>query len=402
MTNKADDRVLIAGAGPAGLCAALYLAQHGVPVLVCEAAPDLPADLRASTFHPATLDLLDAFGGVTRQLIHLGLIARYWQYRDRALGPIATWDMGVLRNDTLHPYRVQTEQWRLTRIIEKRLADFPHAEIRFGHAATGASQDGERAYLHVQAPEGERKFAGRYLIGADGANSAVRRALGIAFDGMTFPELYFSISTTFEFMHHLPDLTFVNYLADPTEWCVLLRTVVAWRVLFPTHPGETREDILSDASVQRRLNSIVARAEPYDVVHRTLYHVHERVAERYRAGRVFLAGDACHINNPLGGMGMNGSIQDAFNLAQKLVAVWRGEAGDAALDRYERQRRKMAIDFVQANAVRNREALRETDPAARAKRHDDMRRMAADPKAARDFLLRTSMIAALKESEAVA
>jgi 3-(3-hydroxy-phenyl)propionate hydroxylase len=399
---KDEDRVLIAGAGPAGMCAAMALAMHGVPVLVCEAAPDLPTDLRASTFHPATLDLLDAFAGVTRELSHLGLIARYWQYRDRATGPIATWDMGLLRHDTNHPYRLQTEQWRLTRILQRKLAAFPHAELRFGHAATGASQDGARAFLHVATPEGERKFAGRYLIGCDGANSAVRRALDIPYEGITFPELYFSISTGFEFMHHLADLTFVNYFADPAEWCVLLRTVVAWRVLVPTRPEETREEILSDESVQRRLNAIVPRAEPYEIVHRTLYHVHERVADKYRLGRIFLAGDACHINNPLGGMGMNGSIQDAFNLAAKLVKVWRGEADDASLDRYERQRRKMAIDFVQANAVRNREALRETDPALRARRHDEMRRMADDPERAREFLLRSSMIEALRASEAIA
>jgi 3-(3-hydroxy-phenyl)propionate hydroxylase len=398
--NDSRQRILIAGAGPAGMVAAYFLASEGIPVLICEASPDLPTDLRASTFHPATLDLLDRFEGVSRELIHLGLIARYWQYRDRNAGPIVTWDMGLLRNDTNHPYRVQTEQWKLTRILARRLAQFPDAELLFGQEVVAAGQDGDRVWFDVRGAADVQRLFGRYAIGADGANSAVRRSLGISYDGLTFPELYFTLSTSYDFMQSFPDLTYVNYIADPSEWVVLLRTVGAWRVLFPTRTGETREEILADANVQRRLASVVARDQPYEIVHKTLYHVHERVAGSYRAGRVLLAGDACHINNPLGGMGMNGGIQDAFNLAAKLAAVWRGASEDL-LDLYERQRRKMAIDFVQANAIRNREALRETDPALRARRHDELRRTADDPVKAREFLLRSSMIAAQRESEAV-
>jgi 3-(3-hydroxy-phenyl)propionate hydroxylase len=100
-------------------------------------------------------------------------------------------------------------------------------------------------------------------------------------------------------------------------------------------------------------------------------------------------------------MGMNGGIHDAFNLADKLAKVWRGEAGVELLDRYARQRRKVAVDFVQANALRNREALRETDPALRRQRQDEMRRIADDPVRARVFLLRSSMILALREAEAI-
>jgi 3-(3-hydroxy-phenyl)propionate hydroxylase len=207
------------------------------------------------------------------------------------------------------------------------------------------------------------------------------------------------LSTTFDFARHLSDLTYVNYIADPDEWLVLLRVAANWRVLFPTRPGESRDQVLADANVQRRLAAVARNDAPYEVVHKTLYHVHERVAPDYRRGRILLAGDAAHINNPLGGMGMNGGIHDAFNLADKLGKVWHREAGSELLDRYSRQRRKIAIDFVQANALRNREALRETDPSLRKQRQDDMRRVAGDPAQARAFLLRSSMIAALRETE---
>lgn len=396
-----QDLVLIAGAGPVGMTAAVYLALNDVPVIVFEAGADLAVDLRGSTFHPPTLDLLDQFDGVTKRLIGQGLIAPTWQYRDRRTGPVATWDMSLLRDDTGHPYRVQSEQWKLTRILRDLLDPLPHAEIRFGHKVAAVSQDGDFAALKVETPDGTETLRGRYAIGADGANSVVRQCLDIDFDGMTFPELFVTLSTPFEFADHLPALTHVNYLSDPDEWLIMLRVVENWRMLFPTRPGESREDILSEAGAQRRLNAVLSRDEPYEVVHRTLYHVHERVAARYRVGRVLLAGDGAHINNPIGGMGMNGGIQDAFNLGEKLVRIWRGEAEDDLLDRYERQRRHMAIQGVQANTIRNRENMREKDPELRAARQEEMRRTAEDPVAAREFLLRSSMISSLREAATI-
>lgn len=393
-------RVVIAGAGPVGMCAALYLAERDIPVLVLEAGDDLAVDLRASTFHPPTLDLLDRFDGIPADLEAQGLRARHWQYRDRKEGAIVTWDMDILRNDTNHPYRLQTEQWKLTRLIEGRLKAYPHAELRFGHRVIGATPKDGGASVAVETPDGGTvEIDGRYVIGCDGANSQVRQTLGIEYEGLTFPELFLSISTTFEYKDAWPDLTYVNYIADPEEWLVLLRVVDAWRVLFPTSLDEDREKSLSDEAVQTRLRTVVDPGEPFDVVHRTHYGVHQRVATTYRVGNILLAGDSAHINNPLGGMGMNGGIQDAFNLAEKLVRVWRGEADESLLDLYESQRRAMALGFVQESTIRNREMLKETDPKIRQERHDDLRRIAEDPARCREYLLRVSMIAALREYE---
>ena len=395
------DRVIVAGAGPVGMTAAAYLALHEIPVLVLEAGDDLATDLRASTWHPPTLDLLDFFDGIVGELADWGLIAPTWQYRDRETGPVATWDMSLLKDDTNHPYRIQTEQWKLTRLLLRRMADVPHFDLRFGHEVTGAGQGGDRAWVTAETADGETTFEGRWAIGCDGANSAVRRSLGIPYDGLTFPELFLTLSTGFEFRDPMPDLTAVNYFADPAEWLVLLRVVDAWRVLFPTAPDEDMAKALTDERVQERMNGVAPGCGPFDVVHKTHYRIHQRVADKYRIGRILLAGDAAHINNPLGGMGMNGGIQDAFSLCQKLVPVWRGEADDGVLDRYERQRRAMALDFVQQSTIRNRETLMETDPALRRQRHDEMRRIADDPAKAREFLLRSSMIAGLREAEAI-
>jgi len=148
------------------------------------------------------------------------------------------------------------------------------------------------------------------------------------------------------------------------------------------------------------LQSVLPSAQPYEVVHKTAYRVHERVANRYVQGRVILAGDAAHVNNPLGGMGMNGGIHDAVNLSEKLAAIWRG-ADPALLGRYERQRRKVAIDTVQAQALRNRSIMNERDPAKRKAFYDDLRATADDPVRHRDYVMRSSMIESLRDIEAI-
>jgi 3-(3-hydroxy-phenyl)propionate hydroxylase len=345
--------------------------------------------------------MLDELGGVTEQVIAQGLIASTWQYRDRHTGPIATFDLSLLAGHTAHPYRVQTEQWKLTRILHERLKEKDGFELHFGETVVGANQDesGVSALVRFEGAQ-ERIERGRYLIGADGAASLVRISQGIEFEGLAFPELFLVLSTPFDFKDEIEDLSFVNYLSDPEEWLVLLRTRYFWRVLFPTTASDDDRELLTDASVQRRMQSVLPRAEPYEVTHRSLYRVHQRVAKRYRLGRILLVGDAAHVNNPLGGMGMNGSVHDAINLAKKLTEIWRG-APDSLLDRYERQRRTVCIEHVQAASIRNREMMRESDPEVRKKRHAEWRRTSEDPKAALAFLMNSSMLASLEREREI-
>jgi 3-(3-hydroxy-phenyl)propionate hydroxylase len=396
-----ENRVLIAGAGPAGLVAAAALAEEGVPVTIVEQARDLPDDLRASTFHPPTLDMLDRFG-VTDAMIEQGLVCPTWQFRDRQTGVIATFDLGHLKDDTRHPYRLQCEQWRLTRMLRDRLAANPDIAFLYDARAVGVAQDADGVTLTIERPDGTQEpVRGRFLIGADGASSAVRKALGIGFDGMTIPEIFLTLSTTFPFHEAIGDLSNIAYISDPEEWFVLLRTASLWRVLFPTEPGEGEERMMDAARIQERLQAVVPNPAGYELRHRTAYRVHERVADTYVRGRCFIAGDAAHINNPLGGMGMNGGVHDAFNLAEKLAQVWRG-ADPSVMERYSRQRRKVALETVQATALRNRQILNQRDPEVRRAHHDDLRATAADPARHRAFLLRSTMIQALRDLEQVA
>src|SRR5262252_2812026 len=394
-----NDRVVIVGAGPVGLTAALALGKRGIPSVLLEAEDEPVMELRGSTFHPPTLDLLDEFGIVPR-MIDMGLKAPTWQLRDRETGPVATFDLSLLAGDTNHPYRVQCEQWKLTRLLEEELRKLPGSDVRFGHEVTSVRQDGDGATVTADTPSGPVSIAGRYVIAADGARSAVRRSLGVEFEGFTYPELFLIASTAFPFERTLTDIAYVNYIADPLEWLVLLRVPDLWRVLVPAPMDGDREQLLSDESLQQVLHRVVARPQPYRIAHRSLYQVHQRVAERFRHGRVLLAGDAAHINNPLGGMGMNGGIQDAFNLADKLAQIWAG-ADDRLLDRYDRQRRTVAIEAVKQQTDRNHQLISERDPVIRKKSLDAMRRTAADKSAARQYLLNTSMIASLRRAAAI-
>ena len=394
-----NDRVLISGGGPVGLVSALILARAGIPVSVFEAESEPVEDLRASTFHPPTLDMLDELG-LAQRLIDNGLIARKWQIRDRKTGPVATYDMSILKDETGHPYRVQCEQWKLVNFALEDLEKLDNVDVQFSHRVSGVDQTDDGVTIAVDGPDGTETHSGRYLIGADGAGSVVRQALGIGFDGFTYEELFLSVSTPFELADHFENLTYINYISDPDEWLVLLRVKGLWRVLFPVPPEIDRDKALSDGFIEDRMQALLPQPEPYEIAHRTLYRIHQRVAETYRVGNAFLAGDAAHINNPLGGMGLNGGLHDAINLAERMAKVWHGGDPDL-LDQYERQRRPMAIEYVKEATMRNQRLMNESDPAKREEALAEVRETADDPEKAYAAMMRASMISAVRRAASI-
>ncbi|HYS48108.1 MAG TPA: FAD-dependent monooxygenase [Xanthobacteraceae bacterium] len=391
-----EDRVLIAGAGPVGLTAAAQLVRRGIPVTVFEASKNLSEESRASTFHPPTLDMLDELGAA-RPLIAQGLTAAKFQYRSKRDGVIAEFDFGAIADVTAHPYRMQAEQYKLTHILLAALERAPEFRIEFSSRVEGVAQDSKGVAVRIARNGTTNEQRGRWLIGADGARSEVRRALGIEFEGFTWPERFLVVSTPFDFAAAIERLASVSYVADPQRWHFLLRIPGLWRVMFPIAPDVSDETALDRGFAQAALTSVVPGVD-YEIAHTTLYRVHQRVAKTYRVDRVFLAGDAAHVNNPLGGMGMNGGIHDAVNLTERLAHVIEGAAPEAELDRYDRQRRQVALEYVQTQSIRNKRNLEAREDAERDRFRDEMRRTAADPQLARDYLLRVSMIASLKRA----
>ena len=329
---------------------------------VFEAGADLGTESRASTFHPPTLDMLDALGAAG-PLIALGLTAPKFQYRTMRHGILAQFDFGAIADATAHPYRVQSEQSRLTRILYEQLRAQSGFALEFNSAVEHVSQDDSGVTVAIQRNDKTETHTGRYLIGADGARSDVRRSLGIEFEGFTWPDRFLVVSTPFDFYGAIEGLAPVSYVADPERWRFLLQIPGLWRVMFPVSADESDETALTPAFAQSLMATIVPGLSDYQIAHTTLYRVHQRVAKTMRLGRSFLVGDAAHINNPLGGMGMNGGIHDAINLTARIADAWHGRKPETELDLFDRERRLVTLEYIQQYTIQNKRNL-ESDGVA--------------------------------------
>lgn len=392
-------QVVVAGGGPVGAVAAAYLAKHGIDVILAEAGADCAQDLRASTFHPPTLEMLDELD-VTPALIEMGLKAPVYHWRDRASGDVLAFDLNEIADITRYPFRIQCEQYHLARMLTDRLAELDRAEVLFNHRLVHFTQDDTGVDVHLESPMGIENIRADYLIGADGASSIVRKWLGTEFDGFTYPERFLTLSTTWPIEQGMPGLAPVNYVSDPEEWLVLLRVPSVWRVLVPAHDG-TDEFLRSDAKKNAVFDGIMGDGAAVETQHRTIYRVHQRVAKQFRQGRVLLVGDAAHLNNPLGGFGMNSGIHDAFNACGKLVEILKDGASPDLLDRYDRQRRQVTFDFTQRQTMENMEAMRSGQGETHRKREAAMRALLEDDEKRRAYLIRQAMFESLEQAAAI-
>jgi 3-(3-hydroxy-phenyl)propionate hydroxylase len=399
------DRIVVIGAGPVGLCLSLALAQAGQQVCLVEALGDdnfLEQVPRAGTNHPATLEMLDRLG-LYEKLEPRGIIAPEFHYWDRAEGKIAAFDHALLKNDTRFPYVLQCERIKIVEEALKMAKAHPNIDLHLKTEFISFEQDADGVKAHTANEAGEKEvFEGRYLVSAEGARSVVRKALGIAFEGFTYDDRTLNVEVAYDFRQH--GYAHRNYISDPNEWSNLFHwkgPPDRWRVHFRTDPTADEAALMRPEALQARLQGFLPTGKPFEIVGSNLYVVHQRVADRFRAGRAILAGDSAHVNSPIGAMGMNSGIHDAFNLADKLIAIARHEAGDTVLDRYERQRRHVAVTHTQAQTMRNKKLLSEQDPAVRRRNHDELRRTSEDPALARNFLLRTALFESLKEAEAI-
>ncbi len=383
--------VIVVGAGPVGTVAALACARQGHTVTLLAAQQRIDDSPRASTTQPPTLEMLAELGLIDEYL-RVGLVSRTFQFWDRPTRRmIAEFDFARLAGATAYPFVVQTEQHKLANMAIARLRGMANAEVRLGERVTGISQSDDA----VQVATTSENLVADYVIAADGGRSTIRKTLGIEFEGYTWPERFLVITTKFDFQAAL-GCCLRTYMADPQEWTNLFKVSGddlkgRWRAVYNTREDETDEEALSDASVRARLSRIYVPEGERDYLHLNLYAVHQRVAKSFRKGRVFLCGDAAHVNNPIGGLGLNCGIHEAWHLSQLLHGVLTGGPVEM-LDDYERTRRPLNIKYVQEQTVANKKRLEEREPAQREKRFDELRAMADDPKRHKAFLLRASLL----------
>jgi len=379
---------------------ALMLGRAGIAVTLFDQGDIVHSQPRAATIHPATLDILDDLGAYA--LIEpQGIVCPIVNYYDGKL-LLAAFDHALLKDETRHPWVLQCEQDKLSRTLFAMAKAISNITFRTATEVVGCRERDDAVEVLVEAADGrQERHQALYLVGADGARSTIRKAIGIAFEGFTYPERCMIIGTPYDFA--ADGYAYRNYIADPQEWYNLFK--ISWqappgvyRLVVPLRPDEPLDGDRVLAAAQRKLQRFNPRAQSYDIAFYDSYTVAQRVAATFRKGRTLLAGDSAHLNSPIGAMGMNSGIHDAVNLAANLIRVLRGEESDAALDRYVRQRRHVATGHVQTATIANKQNMEQRDPIKRQRYRDEMRRRAEDPALAKAFLMRTALIDSLRDA----
>ncbi len=394
-----ESTVAIVGAGPSGLTLAWWLVKQGVTVSVLEREAAIPQDMRASTFHPATLDLLDE-SGLASELVQRGTVVSQWQYLIHETGERAVFDMACLDDVTDYPFRLQCEQFQLTELLAARLAEHPLCTLHFNASFQDAVSEDEQVQLRYHDSDGAKQGVCDWLVAADGASSQVRKSLGLSFDGTVFPKTSITLVIAHPFEEDIPNLLGVNYVWLPDRHYSLMRLRDTWRFTYSPEPGQDAETALSDAVARAHIARVSPRAAETTIRSRNIYTLHQRCLEQFCHGRILFMGDAAHLNSPAGGMGMNSGIHDARSLADHLVPVLQGE-GVGLLERYDRRRRTIALEEVQRLSAQNYARHRETDQEKRRLIWEDLQEIAGDPARHRSYLLDAAMIRSREREAAI-
>ena len=376
--------VVVAGAGPVGLVTALKIARAGIPVTVVDCEPGIVTLPRAVVYHAPTVEMLDRLG-LLDELKIAGILKQDYQFRTVDGRILAAPHMSVLTpDDTAYPYNLHMPQHELAQAILRNFLAIPGATVRWNTRVTGVEQKSDGVAVTVETDGGTSVIECDWLVGADGGSSTVRRALGLSFEGYTHPERLISTNLVYDF--EARGFARANFIIDPTYWAVIVKIDrhELWRVTY----GEDAS--LPEDKVQERIanhyRAILPDDGPYELKAFAPFRVHERSAPRFRVGRVLLAGDAAHVCNPFGGLGLTSGLLDADLLGDALPAVIKDAASDDLLDRYAEERQRVFREITGPTAAENLRRVKETDPEK--KRADNARfdKLRDDPQFQREAL----------------
>lgn len=330
--------MIVAGAGPVGVMAALALAKQGLDVTVVEAEAEPNMSPRAAVYlHPLLPDLdrlgiLDDMkqrGHVDREGFNLHVVA---------LGEVLSAPFDVIDGDTPTPYNIHLGQGEFTTIVAEHLARLG-VQVRWGTRVTGLVQDGDGVTVTVESPQGVEELRADWLVGADGGRSTVRGLIGATLEGFTWDERF--VATNLHADLRSRGFRSSNLYIHPTHACVIadLDGKGLWRCTFQESDSLPEEGIVE--RIEEFYRGLWGADFEFELVDYRTYRMHQRLASKLRDGRVVLVGDAAHLTNPTGGLGLTTGLYDVLALEEVLPPVARGEVSDAYLDLWATDRARV-------------------------------------------------------------
>lgn len=386
--------VLIAGAGPVGCMAALLLARQGIATRLVDRRSEPASAPKAHAVNPRTLEICDGLGICAATLRRRGASANDAGFV-RFMGTLSGPEFGALPYERQDDGAVIHTPFPLTNMPQpafeaalfQAIAEQPLVTLQRGVNCTALRQNPDRVMATLVEGGRSLELACSYVVAADGAGSRLRAALGIAMEGPEALQHYIMI----HFEADLRDLTAARpgvlyFVLDPATSGVLIAydRAKTWVLMHPHDPATQAREMFDESRCRSLVEAAIGAPAHLTIRNISPWTMSAQIASRYRAGRVFLVGDAAHRFPPTGGLGMNTGVVDAQNLAWKLAAVLKGEAGDALLDTYEAERRPVAVVNAEQsllNASRIFELFGAVFGPDPARQTDHYRAMAADPAA---------------------
>lgn len=342
MAATVDFDVVVVGAGPVGLATALGLAREGIRVMILDKAESLNNSPRAMAYPYPALEALERLGVLDslKQQAYIGIGCDFIDFRT---GEQFSQSLDVLKGYVDHPYALQLGQGDVGNILISHVTRHG-VNIGWGCAISAISQDDEGVAVSWSTADGEVMTSrAAYVVGADGASSAVRDLLGLEFKGFTWPDRFISTNIRYDFAAH--GLPGAAWRMDKQYGAIIARIDKSnlWRYTF------RESEQLPLEGLEERIHQQYEKGlygGSYELVQFAPYRMHQRCVDNFRVGRVLLAGDAAHVTNPVGGLGLSGGFMDAYVLSDALAAVIQGRANDVVLDFYAARRKEVYTNLV--------------------------------------------------------